>query len=209
MFACRRLFYFRRKLSIVNVLTIIAHPNTASFNYAILDRVETGVRKAGHEVKRRDLYAPLFDPVLSADELGALQKGEVCAAVRQEQALLEWAEALIFVYPLWWFDRPAVLKGWCDRVFTHGFAFSYGEQGVVGLLEHKKALVLITAGGSESEMTAMGATSDSILFPMTEGSLKFCGVEAVQGQVFYGVGTISDEARAGLLDEVEGMGRLL
>lgn len=193
----------------MNVLTVIAHPNTASFNYAILDRVEKGVRKAGHEVKRRDLHAPLFNPVLAADELAALQSGDVCAEVREEQKLLEWADALVFVYPLWWFDRPAVLKGWCDRVLTHGFAFSYDENGVRGLLQHKKALVLVTAGGSEAEMQDMGASSESILFPMSEGSLRFCGVETIQGRVFYGVGTISDKDRVRLLDEVEDMGQAI
>ena len=191
----------------MRVLTVIAHPNRASFNYAILERFEAGLRAAGHEVRRRDLHAPLFDPLLSGDELADLQRGEVASAVREEQALLEWAEALVFVYPLWWLDRPAVLKGWCDRVFTHGFAFAYDENGVRGLLPHRKGLVLITAGGSEEEMELMGANSASILFPMVGGSLRFCGVEEVTGRVFHAVGTISDEARAALLDEVEEMGR--
>ncbi len=209
MFACRRLFYFRRKFSIVNVLTIIAHPNTASFNYAILDRVEAGIRKAGHEIKRRDLYAPMFNPALGAEELADLQSGKVCGEVREEQKLLEWADALVFIYPLWWFDRPAVLKGWCDRVLTHGFAFSYSENGVRGLLQHKKALVLVTAGGTEEEMQAMGASSESILFPMLEGSLRFCGVESLVGRVFYAVSTVPDVERARLLDEVEELGRVI
>ena len=191
----------------MNVLTVIAHPNPASFNYGILERLQAGLREAGHDVKTRDLHAPLFSAILGADELGALQRGEIAEEVLQEQTLLQWADGLVFIYPLWWLDRPAVLKGWCDRVLTHGFAFSYDESGVRGLLEHKKAMVLITAGGSEGEMQAMGATSESILFPMIEGSLKFCGIEEVTGKVFYAVGTVSDEERARLLDEVEVMGR--
>ncbi len=191
----------------MKVLTVIAHPNRASFNYAMLERFEAGLRTAGHEVRRRDLHAPLFDPLLSGDELAALQRGEVAPAVREEQALLMWAEALVFIYPLWWLDRPAVLKGWCDRVFTHGFAFAYDETGVRGLLTHRKALVLITAGGSEEEMARMGADSASILFPMADGSLRFCGVEEVAGRVFYAIPSIPTEARAALLDEVEEMGR--
>jgi NAD(P)H dehydrogenase (quinone) len=191
----------------VNVLTIIAHPNPQSFNYGIIERIEAGLKQAGHEIRRRDLHAPLFYPVLEAEELGALQRGKVADAVRNEQALLEWAEGLIFIYPLWWFDRPAVLKGWCDRVFTNGFAFTYDESGVAGLLQHKKALVLITAGGSEAEMQAMGSSSESILFPMTSGSLKFCGIEKVEGRVFYAVATVSDRERLKLLDTVEEMGR--
>ncbi len=191
---------------IVNVLTVIAHPNPASFNYGILERIEAGLGKTGHAVKNRDLHAPLFSPVLGGQELGAIQKGEFAEEVKAEQALLEWADGLVFIYPLWWFDRPAVLKGWCDRVFTHGFAFSYGMSGVTGLLKQKKALVLITAGGSEEEMRSLGATSKSLLLPMTRGSLEFCGVENVSGKVFYSIGSVSDKERAQMLDEVEAMG---
>lgn len=191
----------------MKILTIIAHPNPASFNYALLERIERGLKTAGHEVRRRDLYSPLFDPVLGKDELAGLQQGGVSDEVRAEQQQLEWAEALVFIYPLWWLDRPGILKGWCDRVLTHGFAFSYGEQGVCGLLRHKKAMVIITAGGSEPEMQAMGATTGSILFPMTEGSLKYCGVREVEGHVFYAVGSITDEARLKLLEEAENLGR--
>ncbi len=206
--SCAKLPHFRYHCP-VNVLTVIAHPNPDSFNYAIVERVEAGLKSAGHEVRRRDLYHPLFDPVLGADELAALQQGEVCAAVREEQALLDWAEALVFVYPLWWLDRPAVLKGWCDRVLTHGFAFSYDENGVRGLLPQKRALVLVTAGGSGVEMEEMGATTAQILFPMVEGSLKFCGVDEVEGRVFYAVGSASDQERAAMLDAVEQLGRTM
>jgi NAD(P)H dehydrogenase (quinone) len=37
---------------------------------------------------------------------------------------LQWCEALIFVYPTWWFGQPAMLKGWLDRVLVPGVAFT-------------------------------------------------------------------------------------
>lgn len=190
----------------MNVLTVIAHPNPNSFNYGILERIKSGLVKAGHAVKDRDLHAPLFSPVLSGEELGALQQGQFSDEVKAEQALLSWADGLVFIYPLWWFDRPAVLKGWCDRVFTHGFAFSYNLSGVTGLLKQSKALVLITAGGSKEEMQSLGASSTSLLLPMTRGSLEFCGIENVSGKIFYSTSSVSDQERSKILDEVESMG---
>ena len=35
------------------------------------------------------------------------------------------AEALVLVFPTWWFGFPAVLKGWFDRVWTPGLAFDH------------------------------------------------------------------------------------
>ncbi|MGV6857480.1 MAG: NAD(P)H-dependent oxidoreductase [bacterium] len=189
-----------------NVLVVIAHPNTDSFNHAMVARLTGGLEAAGHEVRIRDLYARGFDPVLGADELAALQEREVCEAVLAEQEQLTWADALVVMYPLWWFERPAILKGWFDRVLTHGYAFAYDESGVKGLLKLEKALVLVTAGGAEADFTAMGMSEDDLVKPVTLGTLAFCGVEQVSHKLFYQVPVVGDDERRAMLDEVEALG---
>ena len=37
---------------------------------------------------------------------------------------LKWAEAILFVYPTWWYGLPAMLKGWFDRVWAKDVAFT-------------------------------------------------------------------------------------
>ena len=37
------------------------------------------------------------------------------------------ADLIVLVFPLWWAGRPAVLKGWFDRIFTQGFAYGLHE----------------------------------------------------------------------------------
>ena len=44
--------------------------------------------------------------------------------------LITWADQIIFIYPIWWSGMPAMLKGFIDRVFTAGFAYSYGKEGL-------------------------------------------------------------------------------
>ncbi len=191
----------------MRVLLVVAHPNPDSFNHALRRRLQRGLAAAGHEVRLRDLHAPAFDPVLDGAELAGLQAGTVAPAVRAEQDLLRWAEGLVFVYPLWWFDRPAVLKGWCDRVLTHGFAFRYGPEGVTGLLPQRKALVVVTAGGSADEFRALEVDPDELARPMVQGTLRFCGVPQVESRVFLAVGTVEAAARAAMLAEAEALGR--
>ena len=36
---------------------------------------------------------------------------------------LQWAQALVLVYPTWWSGQPAMLKGWIDRVWVAGVAW--------------------------------------------------------------------------------------
>ena len=46
---------------------------------------------------------------------------------KAEQALWKEADLITFVYPLWWMGFPAILKGYIDRVLTHGFAYQVGR----------------------------------------------------------------------------------
>jgi len=45
-------------------MVVIAHPNPGSFNHAIADSAAAGYEAAGFEVRRHDLYAEGFDPLL-------------------------------------------------------------------------------------------------------------------------------------------------
>jgi len=38
------------------------------------------------------------------------------------------AEAIVLVFPTWWFGFPAILKGWFDRVWAPGIAYDHADQ---------------------------------------------------------------------------------
>ena len=189
----------------MKVLIVFTHPNPNSFNHALLEKMTAGLKKAGHEVKIKDLYQEKFNPILSADDLSQLQKGVIPPNIAKEQKQLLWADGLVFIYPLWWFGRPAMLKGWFDIVLTNGLAFEYSSVGVKGLLKHKRAFVLITAGGSEDYFKDNDALQ-LIHRPITDGTLSFCGIKDVSHKIYYDIASISDAERAVILDEAEKFG---
>ncbi|MFB8734752.1 NAD(P)H-dependent oxidoreductase [Bacillus sp. SL00103] len=39
------------------------------------------------------------------------------------QEKLNQSTELIFIFPVWWWDLPAILKGFIDKVMLRGFAF--------------------------------------------------------------------------------------
>jgi len=100
------------------------------------------------EVRVRDLYELGFDQVLKGSDLLNLQTGKFADDIKAEQEQIEWADVITFVYPVWWAGLPAMLKGYVDRAFANGFAFTYGENGPIGLLSKKKAIVFSTTGFS-------------------------------------------------------------
>jgi len=186
----------------MKVLIVFTHPSASSFNHALLDNISAGLKEAGHEVRIKDLYKENFDPILTGEDLTQLHNGQIPEKVAKEQEQLLWADGLVFIYPLWWFDRPAMLKGWFDIVLTNGLAFEYSSEGVKGLLNHKKALVIITAGGSKQYFIDNDALQ-LIHRPVTDGTLSFCGIKDVSHQIYYDITNLSDDERKAILEETK------
>jgi NAD(P)H dehydrogenase (quinone) len=134
---------------------VYAHPSRESFTHAVLEAFVAGLDEAGHEHTVSDLYAMGFRPELTLAEYerehGHRAETAIPADVAAEQARLAAADVWAFVYPVWWADCPAILKGWFDRVWTVGFA--YYPQTV---RPARKALVLATAGHTVEHLKAVG-----------------------------------------------------
>lgn len=77
--------------------------------------------------------------------------------------MVSWADTIIVIHPIWWWGAPAILKGWVDRVFSHGFAYTYGPKGPEGLLAGKKALVFTSSGSDENQWKADDAARKAML----------------------------------------------
>ena len=65
------------------------------------------------------------------------------------------ADVVVIGTPIYNFGVPAVLKAWVDQIARARKTFRYTENGPVGLLEGKKAYIVVTSGG-----TAVGSEID-------------------------------------------------
>ena len=112
----------------MKVLVVFAHPDGDSLNAAVLERVRRGL--GGAEIRVRDLYGEAFDPVLTLPRYTAYNDPAANrSGVEDHAADIEWADALIFVYPTWWYGLPAILKGWLERVLVPGVALKVDAKG--------------------------------------------------------------------------------
>lgn len=111
-------------------LVILAHPLKESFAAGVAATVREGLEAKGHFVDFLDLYEEDFDPRLTAAERGGYFSGAYDAsAVSPYIERLKAADGLIFVFPQWWFNVPAILKGFIDRIFVPGVAFDNDAAG--------------------------------------------------------------------------------
>jgi putative NADPH-quinone reductase len=134
----------------MRVLVVFAHPVAESFNAAVLEAVTSTLRQRGHEVDLCDLYAEGFPAIMSRED--RLLYHEVPAnraLARPWIERLEAAQGLVLVFPTWVFGPPAILKGFCEKVFLPGVAFTIVDGKVRGALGHLRRVAgLSTYGGT-------------------------------------------------------------
>ncbi|GJD73533.1 NAD(P)H-dependent oxidoreductase [Methylobacterium goesingense] len=197
----------------MNVLLVFAHPEPRSLNGSLRDAALDELRRQGHAVRVSDLYAmgwkaavdrSDFPSLPAGGRLGvAAASGQAFAAgaltddVGSEQEALLWADAVILQFPLWWYSMPAILKGWVDRVYAHGFAYGVGEHSDrhwgdrfgEGRLAGKRAMLVVTAGGWDSHYGPRGINGpiEDLLFPIQHGILFYPGFSVLPPFVAYRV----------------------
>ena len=183
-------------------LIIYSHLNPDSFTKAIVDKVEKVAKEKGDEVKIIDLYGDKFNPILEFPDIEYMfMEKEAPDDVKNYQELVTWADHLTVVYPLWWGQMPAMLKGFIDRVFANGFAFAYTEKGPEGLLGGKTAQLFISTG-TPNEYYEESGMLDAQRRINNEGVFGFCGIDT--NITFFGnVAMGTDELRKGYLDSIK------
>ena len=65
-----------------------------------------------------------------------------------EQNLLRKHNTIVFLYPVQWYNLPALGKAYLDNVFERGFAFKY-EKDTSAELKGKNFYVIVSTGGTK------------------------------------------------------------
>jgi NAD(P)H dehydrogenase (quinone) len=170
----------------MKVLTVFAHPRRRSFTGALLDRFVAGASEAGHELEIADLYREGFTTFFTPDDYAQFEGGPMPDDVRREQARIDAAEGLAFVYPFWWWSFPAILKNWIDRVFCEGWAYHFELEGSKGLLSDRPVVILGSCGSSARTFRRYGC-HEAVHNEIDIGTFGYCGLSSVRRHMFYEV----------------------
>lgn len=185
----------------MNHLIIFANPNPASFGNAICNELKRVSEAKGNTVRVRNLYETGFNPVRSADD--AIEGGATPGDIKAEQAYIAEADHITFIYPVWWGSMPAIMKGYIDRVFSYGFAYSYDETGVQKLLVGKCGSMICTTGSTDEAYEKSGIHAAMRLIA-SEVIFGFCGIEPVKTLFLGNIAGISHKDRENLLAQLQG-----
>jgi len=185
----------------MRILLVFCHPRRTSLSGAIADAFIDGAVAAGHDVEFADLYAEGFDPSLAeADEPDwADPDKRYSDAVHDEMARMDRNDAVVMVFPIWWWSMPAMLKGWIDRVWNLGWA--YGDKA----LTHEHGLA-IGIGAADADAFAKRGYDEAFQTQLVTGIMEYCGIDNARGVLLLD-STGDDGVRQALIARGRDLGR--
>ena len=124
------------------------------------------------------LDAAWISSAFTPEDSRAPEQKQALATSDELIAELEQADEYVFGVAMHNFSIPSVLKLWIDQVVRSGRTFSYTASGPQGLLQGKKATVLVASGGVYEAGSPAGAMN--FIDPYLKTILAFIGITDVK-----------------------------
>lgn len=185
----------------MTITIIYAHPYDKSFNHAIFEK-KIAKLKSDSKVNIIDLYKDGFDPTYSERELSLFKNGETSdTQVSEYQKMIKESTKLIFVFPIWWNDLPAMLKGFVDKVFKMNFSYVDTPRGVKGKLNNIQSAEIITTSKSPTWYIKLFA-GNAIRNVFIKATLKQVGIKHVSWKNFGQISKSQSKERGDFLNDL-------
>ncbi|KAB1230788.1 NAD(P)H-dependent oxidoreductase [Chryseobacterium viscerum] len=188
-----------KKIAIIN-----GHPNGDSFNFGVAKAYRAGALEAGAEVKEIVIKDLNFNPNL---QFGYQKRMELEPDLLKAWEIIQWADHLVWIHPVWWGGFPAIMKGFIDRLFLPGMAYKYRENSVWWdkLLKGKTAHIITTLDQPGWYYRLFfGRPSVNQL---KKSILEYCGVKPVKVTYIGIIRNSKDEQRDHWLKKVKILGK--
>ncbi|WP_027075655.1 NAD(P)H-dependent oxidoreductase [Maribacter antarcticus] len=159
------------------VLIINGHPDKQSYNYALSEAYLKGASKTDAILTQINIADLDFNPNL---KFGYRKRTELEPDLLEAIEKIKKADHIVWVFPMWWYGYPALMKGFIDRTFLPGITFQpiEGKPMPKKLLKGKTARIIITAD-TPKWYDSLFMKSPAINQFKT-GTLEFCGISPVK-----------------------------
>lgn len=186
------------------IVIINGHPDPESYNFALAEAYRSGAEKSPAEVRVIHLKDLNFDPNL---QYGYRKRTDLEPDLIKSQETLQWADHIVWVYPVWWGSVPAIMKGFLDRVLLPGFAFKKREGSLWWdkLFTGKTARIICTMDQPTWYYRLFNGAPSHVA--MKKLTMQFIGVQSVKITAIGPVRLSTDDFRTKWLKRVEQLGK--
>lgn len=124
-------------------LIITANPSSKAFTHSIAKKLEELSLEKADTVEILDLYkTDLQQEYLKYEDMKEILIDSTTKALQEKIAM---SDEIVFIFPIWWWDAPAIMKNFWDCNFTAWFAFKYENGKSIWLLKWKTARIIATS----------------------------------------------------------------
>jgi putative NADPH-quinone reductase len=191
---------------VTRILIVQAHPDASAPHlcHALAAAYAEGAAAAGSEVRTVDL-GRLDVPLLRSQQ--AWEHDGVPSTLAPAQQDIAWAQHIVFVFPLWLGEMPAVLKAFLEQVARPGFAFGAGQRNAFTArgLKGRSARIVVTMGMPgfvyRWYFGAHGIRS------FERNILGFVGIAPVRTTLIGGAGKVAPRRADALMARMRALGR--
>ena len=159
------------------VLIINGHPDKQSFNYALSEAYIKAANKIDATLTQINITDLDFNPNLT---FGYRKRMELEPDLIDAIDKIKKADHIVWIFPMWWYSYPALMKGFIDRIFLPGITFQpiEGKPLPQKLLKGKSARLIITA--DTPKWYDFLIMKQPAINQFKKGTLQFCGINPVK-----------------------------
>ncbi len=170
----------------MHALIVVSHPLKTSLTHSVAAAVAQGITESGTQntAEIADLTQEDFNPVFAEPDIAAfLQTGVTPPDVIAEQARIDNADALVLVFPVYWWSMPGLLKGWIDRVFSNGWAYEETADGKVVKKLGRLRVHLVALGAAGQKTYDKHGFTAAFQTQIAHGTFDYCGATVASSQL--------------------------
>ena len=185
------------------IAIVVGNPQRGSYGEALGEAYQRGAESAGHEAKLFVLARMNFDAILREGYRRAQVLEPDLVAAR---AAFLACDHVVFVFPLWCGDMPAIMKGFIERLLQPDLLAIHASGGKASwkVFKGKSARVIMTMGmPGWFYRWYFGAHALKLL---KRNILHFTGISPVHSTIYGMIEAVGDETRKQWLREVEALG---
>jgi NAD(P)H dehydrogenase (quinone) len=173
-----------------NILVINGHPRKDSFSSLICETYKKAAEDNQAKVDILDIIDLKFEAFQTV-----FRDYQAPEDILKARGLIKEADHIVWVYPIWWYSMPALLKAFIEQSIMSGFAFKYLESDKN--LKWDKYL----KGKTTSVISTMDAPGWYYRFivgnpggKVMKASMGFCGIQ-YKHSMYFGPMVLSTETQ--------------
>jgi putative NADPH-quinone reductase len=183
------------------IAIVVGHARPNTYCEALGEAYRSGAEAAGHETKLFVTAGMAFDPILREAYVRVQPREPDLDAAYQA---LQSADHLVFIFPLWLGDMPAILKGFLERLLQPELVGPARTGKFVKVLRGKSARIIVTMG-MPAFVYRWWFRAHAVKL-LKRNILNFMGVSPVHTTIHGNIEGVSAKTRRQWLEEARIMG---